>query len=298
MSRLEEALKRASPGSPASSPGPDGMLEAYATESPGTDGSGWDELPPAVGESGAATDEEIPAQPTTTRLAMTPEVLAKVVVGGAAPPTSVEQYRRLAAVLHHAQADRGIQIVMVASALPGEGKTLTAANLALTLAESYRRRVLLVDADLRRPSVHTVFGLPNHSGLTESLRAKEDRRLTLIEVSPRLTVLTAGRPDPDPMSGLTSPRMRRVLDEARDRFDWVIVDTPPVGLLPDAHLLASMVDGALLVVNAGGTPYQATQKAVQAIGPDRVLGVVLNRMEESSFGPGTKDYGYYYGTQP
>lgn len=294
MSRLEEALKRAAPDSPVAAPGPDGTLEAYATEAPESDS---EELPPAPDEP-MAPDEEVPAQPATARLSMTPDVLAKVVVGGAAPPTSVEQYRRLAAVLHHAQADRGIQIVMVASALPGEGKTLTAANLALTLAESYRRSVLLVDADLRRPSLHTLFGLPNHSGLTESLRAREDRRLTLIEVSPRLTVLPAGRPDPDPMSGLTSPRMRRVLEEARERFDWVIVDTPPVGLLPDAHLLASMVDGALLIVNAGRTPYQATQKAVQAIGPDRVLGVVLNRMEESSFGPGSTDYGYYYGTRP
>ena len=167
---------------------------------------------------------------------------------------------------------------MVASAVPGEGKTLTASNLALTLSESYQRRVLLVDADLRRPSIHQLFALPSLSGLSDGLRSVEDRKLTLVRgvVAPRGAA--GRRPDPDPMSVLTSESHAAVLDEAREKFDWVILDTPPVGLLPDAHLLAAMVDGAVLIVGAGMSPHRAVAKAADVIGRDRILGVVLNRV--------------------
>ena len=205
----------------------------------------------------------------------------------------VEQYRRLAAALHHLQAENGLKVIMVASPLSGDGKTLTAANLALTLSESYARRVLLIDGDLRSPAIHDLFGLPNGAGLDDGLRAHEDRRLTLIEVSPQLTILPAGRPDADPMSVLTSDRMRAVLDEAREKFNWVIVDTPPLGLLPDAHLLAGIVDGTILVIAAGSTPYQSAAKSAQLIGRDRIVGVVLNRVDEGVFSRETGARQYY-----
>ena len=89
------------------------------------------------------------------------------------------------------------------------------------------------------------------------------------------------------MAGLTSERMRRLIDEAREAFDWVIIDTPPVGLLTDANLLASMVDGAVLVVKAGSTPYDLVKRAVDAIGRERLLGVVLNRADEQPHGRAT-----------
>src|SRR5215211_470254 len=97
----------------------------------------------------------------------------RLVVHPNAEPVAVEQYRRLAAVLHQTQVERGIKVVMVASAKAAEGKTLTAANLALTLSESYGRRVVLIDADLRRPALSRLFQLPNGSGLSENLRAAE-----------------------------------------------------------------------------------------------------------------------------
>ena len=92
----------------------------------------------------------------------------------------------------------------------------------------------------------------------------------------------------DPLAGLTSERMRRVLAEGRSSFDWVIVDTPPVGLLPDGHLLTSMGDGALLVIKAGETAYKLVQRAIEAVGRERVLGVVLNKANVHAAG------GYYY----
>ena len=221
------------------------------------------------------------------------KVVEKLVVDSGAPPTCVEQFRKLAGTLHHAQLDRNIKVVMVSSAIAGEGKTLTATNLALTLSESYKRDVLLIDADLRRPTLHELFNVPNDSGLGEGLKAESEQKLPIIRVSSKLSLLTAGRPDPDPMSGLTSRNMRRIVEEATARFDWVIIDTPPIGLLPDANLLAEMVDGTLLVVGAGQTPYTLVERAVEALGRERILGVVLNRVEEGHTFGGYKYYSYY-----
>ncbi len=217
-------------------------------------------------------------------------LVGKIVIDDEIAPASREQYRRLAATLHQAQAVQGLKVVMVTSALMGEGKTLTASNLALTLSESYKKRVLLIDGDLRRPGLHTLFKIDASPGLSEGLTAAGDQRLAVRQVSPQLGILTAGQPSSDPMAGLTSPRMRQVIEEARDAFDWVIIDTPPVALLPDANLLASMADGAVMVVRAGSTPWDLAQRAVATLGKERVLGVVLNR---STASPNT-NYGYYY----
>ena len=211
-----------------------------------------------------------------------PSVAERIVATPDIRPAFVEQYRKLAGVLHHAQLGKKIKIVMVTSAVAGEGKSLTATNLALTFSESYRRTVLLIDGDLRRPTLHETFQVPNTSGLSDGLSANREEKLSLVQVSPRLTLLTAGRPDPDPMSGLTSERMKRVLDEAATRFDWVIIDTPPVGLLPDARLLAEMADTTLFVIRAAKTPYPLIRRAMESIGRERIFGVVLNRAEEDA----------------
>lgn len=224
---------------------------------------------------------------------LSPGATGKLVVTPSIPAAAVEQYRRLAASLHHTQLEKNTKMVMVTSASPGEGKTLTSTNLALTLSQSYRRNVLLIDADLRRPNVHQVFQLPNVLGLSDGLKSDTEQKLSLIQVSEQLTVLPAGRPDPDPMSGLTSDRMRRILHEAAARFDWVIIDTPPVGFLSDANLLVAMVDVSIFVVRAGRSPYRLIQRALDAVGRNRILGVVLNAVESSVDVAGDYYYGYY-----
>jgi protein-tyrosine kinase len=206
---------------------------------------------------------------------------------------SVEQYRRLAARLHLAQAEHGVKVIMVASALPGEGKTLTAVNLALTLSESYKRQVLLIDGDLRRPSVHELFKIPNLTGLNDGVKSDKDRKVPLVHWSDCLTLITAGRPDADPMRVLSSKRMQTVITEAASKFDWVIIDTPPVGLLTDASLFAAMVDTVVMVVQAARTPYADIQRAVQALGKERIFGVVLNRTETNPHNS-YLGYGYAY----
>jgi protein-tyrosine kinase len=215
-------------------------------------------------------------------------------VTAATSTVSLEQYRRLATVLHEEQVKRQLKTVMITSALPQEGKTLTIVNLALTLSESYARRVLVIDADLRLPGVHTVLDIPNDRGLSEALRDGQ-QELSIVEVSPRLSVLTAGTPGPTPLAGLTSKRMAEVIETCAGRFDWVLIDTSPVGVLPDAQVLARLAGAVVLVIGAGSTPAAAVERAIAEIGPDSILGTVLNRVDERR----VPQAGYYgnYGTR-
>lgn len=205
---------------------------------------------------------------------------------------ATEQYRKLAGALLRAQEGHAINIIMTASALPSEGKSLTTAALAYTLSNSYRRNVLVIDADMRLSSMHEVFGVPNGPGLSDFLEARQRTVVAPVEVMPGLTLLTAGRATTDPVGGLTSARMRQLLREASKRFDWVIIDTPPVTLLPDANLLTAMVDGVVLVIAAGETQFPFLTRAVAALGRDRILGTVLNRAKH---GVHLKGYAYSNG---
>ncbi len=269
----------------------DALFAEPARATPGT----APKRPAAAARSATGPDRAAPApdfgdaQGMVLFQGLNPSVVEKVVSTPEIRPVFAEQYRKLAGILHHAQLEGKLTVVVVTSALAGEGKTLTSTNLALTLSESFRRSVLLIDADLRRPTLHEIFQVPNVVGLGDGLRADLEQKLSLVQVSPKLTLLTAGRPDPDPMSGLSSDRMRRVIEEATARFEWVIVDTPPIGLLPDAKILAQMADSTLVVVRAGKTPYTLVQRAIATLGRDRILGVVLNRTEEGLDG----SYGYY-----
>jgi len=151
----------------------------------------------------------------------------------------------------------------------------------------------VIDADLRRPTMHKVFRIDAASGLADGLDPSSDRQIVVRQVTSRLALLPAGRPISDPMAGLTSQRMRKLIEEAREIFDWIIIDTPPLVLLPDANLLASIVDGALLVVKAESTPHAMVKRAMDAIGRARLLGVVLNSATVGPHG-GYDGYGYGY----
>jgi capsular exopolysaccharide synthesis family protein len=177
---------------------------------------------------------------------------------------------------------------MVTSAAQGDGKTLTALNLALVLSESYRYRVLLIDADLRRPSIPCVVDLGEGTGLSEALRAVTEQKLALAPATSMLTLLPAGQPIANSIEALTSPRMRQILDEASARFDWVILDAPPVGPTADARLLTEMVDGTLFVVHAQRTQYPDVKKAIDSLGREQILGIVLNGVE-------SEPSNHYYG---
>ena len=237
---------------------------------------------PAAGEPAAALSTLKP----TARANWSPALAGQEVA-------AVEQYRRLAAVLMRAQVEHGVRVVMIASATPSEGKTMTTANLALTLARSYRRRVLVIDADLRKPSLHRVFNVGNVRGLTEYLDGFGNDPVATIQINPQLTLLPAGRASSDPVGGLASSRLLRLLEQAAAEFDMVLVDTPPVAQLPDARLLGDLVDAAVLVVASGQAPHTAIEHAIAEIGRERLLGIVFNRAE----GQQARYYGYGYGQE-
>jgi protein-tyrosine kinase len=220
----------------------------------------------------------------------------RLVVSKDARPLLVEQFRSLAAVMHRAQLEQQLKSVIVTSASPGDGKSYVSVNLALTLSDSYRRRVLLVDADLRRPSLHHLFQIRNGRGLGDALTAKADEKLATVQVSEMLTLLPAGRPEPNPLGGLSSGRMKRIVMDASARFDWVIVDSPPVGVLADARLVSETVDAAILVVRAGVTRFQDLEAAADSMGRERILGIVLNAVDPADF-RGQGYYHHYYGQE-
>jgi protein-tyrosine kinase len=209
------------------------------------------------------------------------DVHDKIVLEGGASSGVVEEYRKLASVLHHAQGAHGLKVLMVTSAAVGEGKTLTAVNLALTLSQSFHRRVLLVDGDLRKPTLHQIFSLENTAGVIDALRSNDDPKVHLVQVMPRLTLMLSGGIAADPITLLSSAVVKNLFRDVSEMFDWVIVDTPPAAILPDASLLTPAVDAALVVVGAFETPYPLVQRAIEAIGRDKVIGAVMNRAEHT-----------------
>jgi protein-tyrosine kinase len=302
MSRIEEALKRASvPVGPREARAPRELSELpglVAAEPTLTQYPEEGPLESARRSRAERADAVFPRRAvpqkgrTRGQLGPFPQSVEGKLILSHATPVAVEQYRRLAATLHELQTAHGTKTLMVTSAVPREGKTLTVCNLALTLSESYRRRVLLIDADLRRPSVHEVFGIQNATGLSDGLRS-DSIDLSLVQLSPYLTVLPAGRVDSNPMAGLTSERMKVLLEESAKEFDWVLLDAPPVGIMPDANLVARLAQGVIYVLAAGSTPHSLVEHAINEIGRESIVGVVLNRIDPGTIAT-TSYYEQYY----
>ena len=295
MSRVDEARRRAA-GRHIDSPefgdgtgvvsAADYMLEDY----PGERASARPERSPRVQRSISA-----PRSAGSTHLgSLDPASKGKLVGSADTPPIVVEQYRRLAASLHELQVDSGLKTIMVTSAMPREGKTLTVTNLALTLSECYRRRVLLIDADLRRPSLHELFRLPKTIGLSEAL--KSGSRPHFLELSPLLSILPAGQVDGDPLGALISDRFASLLEHCAAAFDWVLLDAPPVGLMPDGNVLARLTKAVVFVIRAETTSHKVIERAISELGRECIVGTVLNRIEQRQMVTAHEYHEYYSGS--
>ncbi len=192
-----------------------------------------------------------------------------------------EAYRTLRSNVEFAAVDAPVRTLLVTSAVPGEGKTVTAANLAVVFAQA-GRKVLLVDADLRKPRVHAMFDLANAHGLTTMLRSDtvHPEAVSHLTEEANLRVLTTGPLPPNPAELLGSHRMQAVLGFLKESADLVIFDSPPLQAVTDSAVLSSYVDGTLLVVDAGRSRRRAVRTAgeILARAGAKVLGVVLNRM--------------------
>ncbi len=218
----------------------------------------------------------------------------RLVASAHATPALLEQFRNLAALLDRTQRERVLRSLVITSPAPGDGKSHVATNLALTLSDSYKRKVLLIDADLRRPTLHALFRIPSSApGLSEALAAEEEHLPEGVRVTEQLTVIPGGRPNPNPVGELASGRLSRLIAKAVPRYDWVLIDTPPAAGLADARIVSEAADATLVVVRAGVTQFPDLSDAVQALGVDRVLGVVLNAVDPSEI-RGDDYYGAYY----
>jgi capsular exopolysaccharide synthesis family protein len=214
-----------------------------------------------------------------------------------------EAYRSLRTALAFSHSNEGGKVVLVTSSQPLEGKTTTACNIAIALALG-GERVLLIDADLRRPNVAKTLGIETGAGLSNLLTAqtspKDAVRTTDTE---NLWVMTSGPVPPNPSELLASDRMRMVLDAENSWFDWIVVDAPPVLAVTDAVLMAPMASGVAFVVRSEMTPQRHVKRALETLmtGQPRLLGLVLNGVDlERNKYYYSRYYGYehthYYST--
>ncbi len=197
--------------------------------------------------------------------------------------------------LLYSRVDAPPKVVLVTSAGPREGKSTVCANLGVVLAQSHKN-TLVVDCDLRRPALHRLFGLRNVWGLASVLLGERDLQEVSNDVLPGLKVATAGPIPPDPAEVLGSQRFADFLAQARDSFDYVLVDCPPVQAVADPLILAAQADGVLLVMDAQETrrmPFAQAIRNLEAVGAV-VLGVVMSNIEVSkkSYSYKNGDYSY------
>jgi protein-tyrosine kinase len=206
-----------------------------------------------------------------------------------------EAYRVLRTNLHYANPDAPIRRLIVTSAGEGEGKSTTVSNLAVCFAQA-DRSVLLIDADLRRPVVNTLFRQPATPGLSSYLAGDALLDAIIQKTSvPNLSIIASGPTPPNPAELVGSRRMRELLDVASERFDMILLDSPPVLAVSDAGALVPMVDGVLLVVGSGLAARLALRRAKEAIlaVQGRIVGAVLNRFDAGAQGYSRRYYDRY-----
>ena len=218
-----------------------------------------------------------------------------------------EAYRSMRTAILLATSPRPPQVIVMTSAQPSEGKTCTSLNLSLALAQR-RVRVLVIDADFRKPGIAAAMGMSNERGLSNILRGEQsvDEVLLQAHTLPNLWVLPAGPVPSNPTDLLSSPDMARLVEELKQRFEHIVLDSPPILLMTDATVLSILSDGVVLVVEGGVTPLGAVLRAHRIIenAGGKILGVVLNKVDVrrgtyygSYYGYGRGYYNYYYGAR-
>lgn len=207
-------------------------------------------------------------------------------------PKSVisEQYRAIRTNIEYSNVDQNTKTILVTSSDKNEGKTTTVSNLAVSFA-NLNKKVLIIDCDLRNASIHKMFKINNIYGLTDIL-AKDravDKCIQETELK-NLYVLTAGATPPNPAEILSSEKMKNLIEDLKNIYDYIFIDTPPIGLVTDAGVLSSFIDGVVLVVKSESVEkkyLEETKKKLDAVDA-RILGAILNSYKSEQ-----KDYNYY-----
>jgi capsular exopolysaccharide synthesis family protein len=205
-----------------------------------------------------------------------------------------EQFRLLRSKLGLMQKQRGIKTILITSSVPDEGKTFTASGLAGVFAQEPGKRVVLIDADMRKPKSGWNFGLNGSAGnvgLSEVLRGNlEFNNGLFMALSSAFYFMPSGPIPSNPSELLSSPNLEKIIKAAAANFDWVIIDSPPVLALADSMMITPLVDAVVLVVRANSTASNLVAETVNHIGRDRICGVVLNRQKKIN----TSRYYYQY----
>jgi protein-tyrosine kinase len=201
-----------------------------------------------------------------------------------------ERLRKLRTRLYEIASTRPLRRVLITSSVSGEGKTFVAANLAQSFLQQPDLRVLLIDADMRVPTLHTALGAPSSPGLSNYLRGEADECMVIQNgLDGNLCFIPAGSKVANPNDLLLTDRMKKLLDFVTPIFDWIILDSPPIVPVSDASVLSRLCDGVLLVVQAGETSHEIAEKACLEFPEKNLLGIVLNHANDIP-----ADYGYEY----
>ena len=303
MSRVHDALRKASqesyePRRPArSADRASGRAEVFRPEPP----------PPVdLPVSTAATETPVFDRPDAENLedviasvreiAFRPVKDALIIHPTQPREAPAEEFKTLRTRLDHMQRLQPLHTLVVTSASPAEGKSFTAMNLAITQSQLAQKRVLLADFDFRRPSVHSTLQIPCCPGITDYLVGKATLNDILCRVAgTNLYVLPAGESVPNPLELLNLRECKSLIDDLRNHFDWVILDSPPLLFAADGNLLSTMCDGTILVVRIGATTYDSVARAMQSLCENNVLGVVVNGARHGElYSKYTYYHDYYY----
>jgi len=196
-----------------------------------------------------------------------------------------ERFRNLRAPILYPASGRQPKTIMITSAMPNEGKGFVCANLGIALSQDLEHHALMVDCDLRRPSLAPLFGLTNETGLTDHLQDNVDLSLLIRKTGqPKLSLLPSGKPPENPSELLGSGRMITFINELAERYhDRIILfDSPPNIVASETSILAKHLDGVILVVRHGGSKKEEVKKLVDTIGPENILGLVYNAYPENT----------------
>jgi capsular exopolysaccharide synthesis family protein len=208
---------------------------------------------------------------------------------------AAEKFRFLGIRLNHLQQKRTIKRLLITSSLPEEGKSTVATNLACTLATRQQQRILLLEGDLRRPTLAKQFGLGKRPGLSEWLESETSPAINICQLeSLGLWLLAAGSPPSEPLELMQSARLSLLMDQLNSWFDWIVIDSPPVLPLGDTSVWMRLADAILLVTRPGKTEKRQLQRTLEAVEQPKLLGALLNGSTDTALG----NYYHYYGQVP
>jgi protein-tyrosine kinase len=307
MSRIHEALKKAEQERAATQqggPSPavyDPTAEAEAPVAPAVEERRTEAGPVAPANGNIPLTAGMPslASPFSldtllarcTPQSWTPDEKTMLFFNGDDHARGTEEYRTLRSRLYHAREKMVLKKLLVTSALPKEGKSFTASNLAQVLVRQHGRRVLLIDADLRGPRLHLMLGTPSSPGLADYLQGRTDE-FAIMQRGPmeNLFFIPSGHEISDPAELVANGRLKLLLQRVEALFDWIIIDSPPAVPVSDASVLAKVCDGVLMVVRSNLTPVDMARRARQEFPDEALVGVVLNGTNADAM-PYTR---YYY----